>query len=146
MPIYDAAMKYKENDTGLVVLGGKDYGMGSSRDWAAKGSILLGVHAVIAESYERIHRSNLVMMGVLPLVFEDGENAEQLGLDGTETIDIQVDDKGMSNDKLPVTATHPEGKVTNFNVVVRFDSDVEKDYYRNGGILQLVLRERMEES
>ncbi|HLR54697.1 MAG TPA: aconitate hydratase AcnA [Pseudogracilibacillus sp.] len=146
MPIYDAAMKYKENDTGLVVLGGKDYGMGSSRDWAAKGSILLGVHAVIAESYERIHRSNLVMMGVLPLVFEDGENAEQLGLDGTETIDIQVDENVSPNDKVPVTATHPEGKVTNFNAVVRFDSDVEKDYYRNGGILQLVLRERMEES
>src|SRR5699024_5388079 len=84
MRSYDAAMKYKENDTGLVVLGGKDYGMGSSRDWAAKGSDLLGVRAVIAESYERIHRSNLVMMGVLPLVFEKGQSAEKLGLDGTE--------------------------------------------------------------
>src|SRR5699024_11346832 len=120
--------------------------MGSSRDWAAKGSILLGVHAVIAESYERIHSSNLVMMGVLPLVFEDGENAEQLGFDGTETIDIQVDENVSPNDKVPVTETHTEEKVTNFNIVVRFDSDVEKDYYRNGGILQLVLRERMEES
>src|SRR5699024_7724848 len=146
MPIYDAAMKYKEDNTGLVVRGGKDYGMGSSRDWAAKGSILLGVHAVIAESYERIHRSNLVMMGVLPLVFEGDENAEKLGLDGTETIDIQIDENVSPNDLVPVTATHPEGKVTHFNAVVRFDSDVEKDYYRNGGILQLVLRERMEES
>src|SRR5699024_11398025 len=86
MPIYDAAMKYKENDTGLVVLGGKEYGMGSSRDWAAKGSDLLGVRAVIAESYERIHRSNLVMMGVLPLVVEQGQSAEKLALNGTEAI------------------------------------------------------------
>src|SRR5699024_6051929 len=86
MPIYDAAMKYKEDDTGLVIIGGKDYGMGSARDWAAKGSNLLGVKAVIAESYERIHRSNLVMMGVLPLVFEQGQSAEKLGLTGEETI------------------------------------------------------------
>src|SRR5699024_4789328 len=85
MPIYDAAMKYQENDTGLIVMGGKDYGMGSSRDWAAKGTNLLGIKTVIAESYERIHRSNLVMMGVLPLVFEKGESAEKLGLTGKET-------------------------------------------------------------
>src|SRR5699024_10757562 len=110
-----------------------------------KGSILLGVQAVIAESYERIHRSNLVMMGVLPLVFEKGENAEKLGLDGTESMNIQIDDSVQPNDIIPVTATHPEGKVTNFNVVARFDSDVEMDYYRNGGILQLVLRERVKE-
>lgn len=142
MPIYDAAMKYKEEDTGLVVLGGKDYGMGSSRDWAAKGSNLLGVKAVIAESYERIHRSNLVMMGVLPLVFDKGNSAESLGLDGTEAIEINIDESVTPNAFVPVTATHPDGKVTNFNVVARFDSEVEMDYYRNGGILQLVLRER----
>ena len=126
MPIYDAAMKYKETDTGLVVLGGKDYGMGSSRDWAAKGSILLGVRAVIAESYERIHRSNLVMMGVLPLVFEEGQSAEKLGLDGTESFDIGISEDVKPNELIPVTAVNADGKETKFNVVVRFDSDVEK--------------------
>src|SRR5690625_6999104 len=94
MPIYDAAMKYKEDDTGLVVLGGQDYGMGSSRDWAAKGSILLGVKAVIAESYERIHRSNLVMMGVLPLVFADGQSAEKLGLTRSEEHTSELQSRG----------------------------------------------------
>jgi aconitate hydratase len=142
MPIYDAAMKYQETDTGLVILGGKDYGMGSSRDWAAKGSDLLGVRAVIAESYERIHRSNLVMMGVLPLVFEKGQNADKLGLDGTESIHINIDETVTPNAVVPVTATNEAGKETKFNVIARFDSDVEMDYYRNGGILQLVLRER----
>ena len=146
MPIYDAAMKYKENDTGLVVLGGKDYGMGSSRDWAAKGSDLLGVRAVIAESYERIHRSNLVMMGVLPLVFEKGQSAEKLGLDGTEAISVDIDESVMPNTVVPVTAVNADGKETKFNAVARFDSDVEMDYYRNGGILQLVLRERMKQA
>src|SRR5699024_1849259 len=102
MPIYDAAMKYKENDTGLVVLGGKDYVMGSSRDCAAKGSDLLGVRAVIAESYERIHRSNLVMMGVLPLVFEKGQSAEELGLDGTEAISVDIYESVMPNTVVPV--------------------------------------------
>jgi len=144
MPIYDAAMKYKEDDTGLVVLGGKDYGMGSSRDWAAKGSILLGVRAVIAESYERIHRSNLVMMGVLPLVFADGQSAEKLGLTGEEAFKINIDESVQPGDKIEVTAVNNEGKETTFNVIVRFDSDVEMDYYRHGGILQMVLRERLE--
>jgi len=143
MPIYDAAMKYKEDDTGLVILGGKDYGMGSSRDWAAKGSNLLGVKAVIAESYERIHRSNLVMMGVLPLVFEKGQSAEKLGLTGKESLNIKIDENVKPNDTVEVVATDEDGKETKFNVVARFDSEVEMDYYRNGGILQLVLRQRM---
>ncbi len=144
MSIYDAAMKYREDDTGLVVFGGKDYGMGSSRDWAAKGSNLLGIKAVIAESYERIHRSNLVMMGVLPLVFEKGQNAEILGLTGKESINIQIDESVKPNEVIPVVATDEHGNETKFNVVVRFDSEVEMDYYRHGGILQLVLRERIE--
>src|SRR5690625_216641 len=143
MSIYDAAMKYKEDDTGLVVLGGKDYGMGSSRDWAAKGSNLLGVKAVIAESYERIHRSNLVMMGVLPLVFEKGQNAEKLGLTGKEALNIKIDESVKPNDTVQVIATDADGKETKFNVIVRFDSEVEMDYYRHGGILQMVLRQRL---
>ena len=143
MPIYDAAMKYKEEGTGLVVIGGKDYGMGSSRDWAAKGSNLLGVKAVITESYERIHRSNLVMMGVLPLVFEKGESAESLGLTGQESFNIQIDEDIKPNTSVPVVATTADNKEIKFNAIVRFDSEVEMDYYRNGGILQMVLRERL---
>ena len=146
MPIYDAAMKYKEDGTGLVVIGGKDYGMGSSRDWAAKGSNLLGIKAVIAESFERIHRSNLVMMGVLPLVFADGEGAETLGLDGTEEYAINIDESITPGGTAEVVATHKDGKETKFNVKVRFDSEVEMDYYRNGGILQMVLRNRIAEN
>ncbi len=146
MSIYDAAMKYKEDNTGLVVIGGKDYGMGSSRDWAAKGSNLLGVKAVIAESFERIHRSNLVMMGVLPLVFEEGQSAEKLGLTGKETFNINIDENVKPNDKVEVVATDENGKETKFNVIVRFDSEVEMDYYRHGGILQMVLRERLAEA
>src|SRR5699024_673628 len=122
MPIYDAAMKYKEDGTGLVVIGGKDYGMGSSRDWAAKGSNLLGIKAVIAESFERIHRSNLVMMGVLPLVFADGEGAETLGLDGTEEYAINIDESITPGGTAEVVATHKDGKETKFNVKVRFFS------------------------
>lgn len=143
MPIYDAAMKYKEDNTGLVVIGGKDYGMGSSRDWAAKGSDLLGVKAVITEGYERIHRSNLVMMGVMPMVFANGESAESLGLTGEESFDIQVDESLKPNTAVPVVATDKDGKETKFDAIVRFDSEVEMDYYRNGGILQMVLRERL---
>lgn len=143
MSIYDAAMKYKEDNTGLVVIGGKDYGMGSSRDWAAKGSNLLGVKAVIAESFERIHRSNLVMMGVLPLVFAEGQSAEKLGLTGKETFNINIDENVKPNDVVEVVATDENGKETKFNVVVRFDSEVEMDYYRHGGILQMVLREKL---
>ncbi len=143
MPIYDAAMKYKEDNTELVVIGGADYGMGSSRDWAAKGSDLLGVRAVITEGFERIHRSNLVMMGVMPLVFANNESAESLGLTGEESFDIQVDDTLEPNAEVPVVATDKDGKETKFNAVARFDSEIEMDYYRNGGILQMVLRERL---
>lgn len=138
--IYDACMKYQEAGTGLVVLAGNDYGMGSSRDWAAKGTFLLGVKTVIAQSYERIHRSNLVMMGVLPLQYVDGQSAESLGLKGDEIIDVNLTDDVKPRDILTVTATSPEGKVTEFKALARFDSEVEVDYYRHGGILQMVLR------
>lgn len=142
--IYDACMKYKENGTGLIVLAGKDYGMGSSRDWAAKGTNLLGIKTVLAESFERIHRSNLVLMGVLPLQFKDGESAETLGLTGKETIDVQVDENVKPRDLLKVTATDEAGNKKEFEVLVRFDSEVEIDYYRHGGILPMVLREKLQ--
>lgn len=145
MSIYDAAMKYQQDGTGLVVIAGDDYGMGSSRDWAAKGTNLLGVKAVIAASYERIHRSNLVMMGVLPLQFVDGEDADSLGFDGSETFDIQVGEDVMPGHILDAVATNQDGKKTEFKVKARFDSEVEVDYYRNGGILQLVLRNKLKE-
>lgn len=140
MPIYDACMKYQEDGTGLVVLAGKDYGMGSSRDWAAKGTNLLGIKTVIAESYERIHRSNLVMMGVLPLQFKKGESAETLGLTGKETISVNITNDVKPRDILTVTAVAEDGTKTEFEVLARFDSEVEVDYYRHGGILQMVLR------
>ena len=143
MSIYDAAMKYRENDTGLVILAGDDYGMGSSRDWAAKGTNLLGVKAVIAASYERIHRSNLVMMGVLPLQFVNGKNADDYGLEGKETFNIPVDDKVKPGDIVTVTATKEDGSTVQFEAKARFDSHVEIDYYRNGGILQMVLRGKL---
>ncbi|HHQ8911486.1 TPA: aconitate hydratase AcnA, partial [Bacillus cereus] len=144
--IYDAAMKYKEDGTGLLVVAGKDYGMGSSRDWAAKGTNLLGIKAVIAESFERIHRSNLVLMGVLPLQFKDGESAETLGLVGNESFEIQIDKTVKPRDLVKVVATDADGNEKQFEVVARFDSEVEIDYYRHGGILQMVLREKIEES
>ena len=146
MSIYDAAMKYQEQNTGLVVLGGKDYGMGSSRDWAAKGTNLLGIKAVITESFERIHRSNLVMMGVLPLNFLPGENAETLGLTGKEEISINIAEGVKPRDILQVTAKAEDGSEKVFNVLARFDSEVEVDYYRHGGILQMVLRNKMLEA
>jgi aconitate hydratase len=133
-------MGYKAKGVPLVVLAGKDYGMGSSRDWAAKGTFLLGVKAVIAESYERIHRSNLVGMGVLPLQFLDGQSAASLGLDGTETFAIAVDDKVEPRQKLEVTATKADGTKVQFETLCRIDTPVEVDYYRNGGILHTVLR------
>jgi aconitate hydratase len=142
--IYDACMKYKQDGTGLIVLAGKDYGMGSSRDWAAKGTNLLGIKTVLAESFERIHRSNLVLMGVLPLQFKDGENADTLGLTGKETIDVQVDENVRPRDLLKVTATAEDGSKKEFEVLVRFDSEVEIDYYRHGGILPMVLREKLQ--
>ena len=144
MSIYDACMKYKEQGTGLVVLAGKDYGMGSSRDWAAKGTNLLGIKTVIAESFERIHRSNLVLMGVLPLQFKDGESADTLGLTGKETIAVAVDETVKPRDFIKVTATDEAGNKKEFEVLVRFDSEVEIDYYRHGGILQMVLRDKLQ--
>ena len=142
MSIYDASMKYQDAGTPLVVIAGKEYGTGSSRDWAAKGTLLLGIKAVIAESFERIHRSNLVGMGVLPLQFADGTNAESLGLTGKETYDIT----GLSNDikpgqKIKVKATREDGSNLEFDAIVRLDSVVDIEYYRNGGILQTVLRQ-----
>jgi aconitate hydratase len=146
MTFYDAAMKYKENDTPLIVLAGKDYGMGSSRDWAAKGTLLQGIKAVIAESFERIHRSNLVMMGVLPLTFEEGENWEKLGLTGHEHYDmLGLDDDVKPGQKLEVIATDKDGNETRFNAVVRLDTPVEVTYYKNGGILHTVLRNFLNE-
>ena len=143
MPIYDAAMKYQEDNVGLVVLAGHDYGMGSSRDWAAKGTNLLGIKTVIAQSFERIHRSNLVMMGVLPLQFKEGESADSLGLTGKETFEVQIDESVKPRDIVKVTATDENGKVTEFEAIARFESEVEIDYYRHGGILQMVLREKL---
>ncbi len=140
MSIYDASLKYQADGTPLIVLAGKDYGMGSSRDWAAKGTLLLGIRAVIAESIERIHRSNLVMMGVLPLVFADGASYKSLGLTGHETFDIPVADDIQPMHRLTVRATDDNGSQTHFDVIARLDSPVEVDYYRNGGILQTVLR------
>ncbi|MGN9865321.1 aconitate hydratase AcnA [Bacillus swezeyi] len=145
MSIYDACMKYKEEGTGLIVVAGKDYGMGSSRDWAAKGTNLLGIKTVIAESFERIHRSNLVLMGVLPLQFKEGENAETLGLSGKETIEVDVDETVRPRDLVHVKAIAEDGTVKSFEAVVRFDSEVEIDYYRHGGILQMVLRNKMKQ-
>jgi aconitate hydratase len=138
--IYDAAMAYKAKGIPLVVLAGKDYGMGSSRDWAAKGTMLLGVKAAIAESYERIHRSNLVGMGVLPLQFLDGQTAATLGLDGTETFSIAVNDRVEPRQKIEVTAVKTDGTKVQFETLCRIDTPVEVDYYRNGGILHTVLR------
>jgi aconitate hydratase len=138
--IYDAAMAYREEGTPLVVLAGKDYGMGSSRDWAAKGTFLLGVKAVISESYERIHRSNLVGMGVLPLTFAEGEGRESLGLDGTESFAIAIDDDVEALQDIEVTATKADGSTVTFTTKCRLDTPVEVEYYRNGGILHTVLR------
>ena len=140
MSIYEASLRYQADGTPLIVIAGKDYGMGSSRDWAAKGTLLLGIKAVIAESIERIHRSNLVMMGVLPLTFAAGESYHSLGLTGHETFDIPISDDIRPLDTLNVTATAADGKQTQFEVTARLDTPVEVDYYRNGGILHTVLR------
>jgi aconitate hydratase len=140
-PIFHVAMKYMEERTPTIILAGKEYGSGSSRDWAAKGPRLLGVRAAIAESFERIHRSNLVGMGILPLQFTDGENAESLGLDGTETFDIAgLADRLAPHAVLEVIAKKDGGEETKFEVECRIDSEVELDYYRHGGVLQMVLR------
>lgn len=141
MSIYEAAMRYRNQGTALVILAGRDYGMGSSRDWAAKGTLLLGVRAVIAMSFERIHRSNLVGMGILPLEFADAESAESLSLDGSELFDIPVEECLQPGAVITVTARSPlTGEVRPFSVVSKIGTRVEADYYRNGGILQTVLR------
>ena len=140
MTIYDAAMRYREQGVPLMVLAGKEYGSGSSRDWAAKGPCLLGVRAVIAQTYERIHRSNLIGMGVLPLQFQDGEGAESLGLTGRESYDIEGLGDGSAK-QVTVTATSAEGDPIRFTAVVRIDTPQEVLYYQNGGILQYVLRQ-----
>ena len=139
--IYDASLAYGEEGIPLIVIAGADYGMGSSRDWAAKGTFLLGVRAVIATSFERIHRSNLVMMGVLPLEFAEGEDADSLGLTGAEVFAIGVDDRLEPRQTVPVTATREDGSAVTFDVTARVDTPVEVDYLRNGGILHYVLRQ-----
>jgi len=141
MSIYDAAMRYQAEHTPLIVLAGKDYGMGSSRDWAAQGTLLLGVKAVIAESFERIHRSNLIGMGVLPLEYIHGQTAASLGLDGTERFSIPVSDDVSAGDTIAVTAVRSDGTTVRFDTRCRLDTPVEVDYYRHGGILHFVLRD-----
>jgi aconitate hydratase len=133
-------LSYEQANTPLVVIGGKDYGMGSSRDWAAKGTFLLGVKAVITDSYERIHRSNLVMMGVLPLTFLPGMTAESYGIDGTETFDIDLTDDLTPRQEIAVRATRIDGEVVEFMAIARVDTPVEVEYLRHGGILHMVLR------
>jgi len=141
MSIYEAAGKYQADGTPLLVLAGSEYGTGSSRDWAAKGTYLLGIRAVLATSYERIHRSNLVGMGVLPLQFREGESRDSLDLDGSETYDISLGDDLKPQQAIEVTATREDGSVVHFVVTCRIDTPVEIDYYRNGGILHTVLRQ-----
>lgn len=149
MTIYDAAMRYKETQTPLLVLAGKEYGSGSSRDWAAKGTLLLGVKAVLAESFERIHRSNLIGMGVLPLQFKDGENANSVGLTGKETYNIKGIEEELVSKKitpkkiLNVEAQKEDGSTTIFQVISRLDTPVDLEYYKNGGILPYVLRQML---
>jgi aconitate hydratase len=141
--IYEASQAYQEAGVPLVILSGKEYGSGSSRDWAAKGTSLLGVKAVIAESYERIHRSNLIGMGVIPLQYPEGQNADSLDLDGTETYaitGITALNEGTTPRTVKVVATKESGETVEFDAVVRIDTPGEADYYRNGGILQYVLR------
>jgi aconitate hydratase len=147
MPIWSAAERYQEDGTTLVVLAGKEYGTGSSRDWAAKGVWLQGVRAVIAESFERIHRSNLVGMGVLPLQFIPGESVASLGLSGEESFDILgLSDTMLARQEFTVRATSADGTVKEFQVISRIDTPVEVNYYRNGGILQTALRRMANEN
>ena len=140
LPVYDAAMLFAKEDTPLVVLAGSQYGTGSSRDWAAKGTLLLGVKAVICTSFERIHRSNLVGMGVLPLCFKEGEDADSIGLDGTETFEIPISNDVQPLQTLKVLARKADGSCIEFETTVRLDTPVDVEYYRNGGILHTVVR------
>ncbi len=141
MSVYDAAVKYAAEGVPLMVLAGKEYGSGSSRDWAAKGPKLLGIRAVLAESYERIHRSNLVGMGILPLEYATGENAASLGLTGEETFAIEGLAEAIAKRKVTVKAKRPDGSVKELTATVRIDTPQEREYYRHGGILQYVLRQ-----
>jgi aconitate hydratase len=143
MSIFDASERYKSENVPLIVLAGKEYGTGSSRDWAAKGVQLLGVQAVIAQSYERIHRSNLIGMGLLPLQFKDGESVEALALTGFETYSVAFDDALKPGQELGVVAVADDGTKTEFNVICRLDTPVEVNYYKNGGILHTVLRDML---
>jgi aconitate hydratase len=139
MPIFEASTEYAKRGVTLIVIAGREYGAGSSRDWAAKGTLLLGVKAVIAESFERIHRSNLIGMGVLPLQFLKGENFSSIGLSGLENYTIEkVEGPGQ---KLSIRAVSDDGREKNFRVIARIDTSVEFEYYRNGGILHTVLRQ-----
>jgi aconitate hydratase len=140
MSIYDAAMRYKTEGVPLVVFAGKEYGTGSSRDWAAKGTRLLGIRAVIAQSFERIHRSNLVGMGVLPLVFEDGLSWRDLGLTGEETVSIRGLADLKPRQKIVAVIGFPGGEIREIELLCRIDTEEELSYYRNGGILPFVLR------
>ena len=144
--IYEAAGNYRARGTPLIIIAGRDYGMGSSRDWAAKGPFLLGVRAVIAQSYERIHRTNLVMMGLLPLQFLDGQDPDSLGLSGAEVFHIPVPDSPVPGQRLTVRAESGDGASTEFEVLVRIDTPIEVDYYRHGGILPYVLRQMADAS
>jgi len=144
MTFFDAAMKYKEAGIPLCILAGKEYGSGSSRDWAAKGPFMQNVKAVIAESYERIHRSNLIGMGILPLQFIDGESAKSLKLTGTETFAIDISDAMTPQQEVNVSATAPDGTVTTFKAVNRIDTPIEIQYYRDGGILRTVLKKLLD--
>ncbi|HEX3771965.1 MAG TPA: aconitate hydratase, partial [Polyangiaceae bacterium] len=141
MSIYDASVRYAKEKVALVILAGKEYGSGSSRDWAAKGPRLLGVRAVIAESFERIHRSNLVGMGILPLEFSPGDSAQSLGLTGEETYSFEDLANAIPTRKVTVRAKSDAGKVTEFAATIRIDTPQEREYYRHGGILQYVLRQ-----
>tara|TARA_Y100000741_G_scaffold221577_1_gene168895 strand:- start:111 stop:707 length:597 start_codon:yes stop_codon:yes gene_type:complete len=141
MPIYDAVVEYKKRGTDLVVIGGKEYGTGSSRDWAAKGTKLLGVKAVIAESFERIHRSNLIGMGILPLQFIDKINRKNLNLIGSELISVKEIEKGFNPaDKVNLEIKYASGEIKKITTLCRIDTKNELEYYKNGGILQYVLR------
>ena len=141
MPVYDAVVEYKKRGTDLVVIGGKEYGTGSSRDWAAKGTKLLGVKAVIAESFERIHRSNLIGMGILPLQFKDGENRKSLNLVGSELISVVDIEKGINpSDEVTIEIKYISGEIKKVKTLSRIDTKNELEYYKNGGILQYVLR------
>jgi aconitate hydratase len=143
MWIYDAALKYREEGVPLIVVAGKEYGTGSSRDWAAKGTFLLGVRAIIAESFERIHRSNLIGMGVLPLQFREGENWEKIGLSGEESYTIRGVSGLSPGEELEVVVRSDKGDVKKFNVIARVDTPNELEYFRHGGILSFVLRQML---